>query len=292
MILTLLTCTISAQTTTVLNPDQDARISRKPADLSVANTNYGNYQGLNAYAWSTNFEPVYYRGLIKFDLSNVPTGSTINNATLSLFHDPISPQGPHESLTGTNTCFLQRIISAWDETFVTWNTQPSVTTINQVNIPQSTSPTQDFPNIDVSQLVQDMIDNPQNSHGFLLRLITEVEYRKMIFASSNHPDTTKHPKLTINYTIPTSINEPELESNNISVFPNPILDYSTIYINSNNQNSFHTISLINSYGQIVRQFNTPENEIRFLKNDLANGIYFLRITSGENSIEHKKIIIN
>jgi len=280
-----------AQTTITLDALQDARISRKPADLSVANTNYGNYQGLNAYAWSTNGELVYYRGLIEFDLTSIPAGAIINNATFSFYHDPISPQGPHESLTGPNECYLQRIITSWDENIVTWNTQPSVTTTNQVYIPQSTSATQDYPNINVTQLVQDMIDNPLNGYGFLFRLINETNYRRMIFASSNHPDTTLHPILTVTYTQTTSISDYNTENINITVHPNPVTDQDIINIQLDNNSALLTINVFDAYGKMVEKMNSVEKTIKLSAKNFSPGIYLIRISSEKKIICNKKIIV-
>jgi len=191
----------SMQFTESFNAQQDARITIKNADPSVANTNYGDFEGITAQAQTTDMNPVQYRGLLEFDLTSIESGSTIDNAVLSLYYNTNSVHF-QSSMSGSNACFLQRVIADWDETNVTWNTQPSVTTVNQVIVPQSTTTTQDYPNIDVTQLIQDMVDNPLEGHGFLLRLITEIEYRKMIFASSDHADAGLHPKLTVTYKTP------------------------------------------------------------------------------------------
>ncbi|MCP4125349.1 MAG: DNRLRE domain-containing protein [Bacteroidetes bacterium] len=161
------------QFTHTMCAQQDARISVKPADIGEANTNYGDFEGLTAQAQTTNSNPVQYRGLLQFDLSSIESGSTILNAKLSLYYNPNSVH-MQSSQSGSNACYLQRVISNWDQSTVTWNTQPSITTTNQVTLPQSSSSTQDYPDINVTQLVQDMVDNPAEGQGFLLRLITEV----------------------------------------------------------------------------------------------------------------------
>ncbi|MCP4123327.1 MAG: DNRLRE domain-containing protein [Bacteroidetes bacterium] len=193
--------TCSTQVTKILSVEQDARISVKPADPNEANSNYGDFEGITAQAQTSNLNPVQYRGLLEFDLSSIASGSTIDKAELSLFYNLTSIHF-QSSQSGSNACNLQRVVTDWDESSVTWNTQPDVTTINQVTLAQSISTTQDYVDIDVTQLIQDMVDDPSESHGFLLRLITEIEYRKMIFASSDHASAGLQPRLVVTYTTP------------------------------------------------------------------------------------------
>ena len=74
----------------------------------------------------------------------------------------------------------------WDESTITWNTQPSSTFENQVFISKSTSPTQDYTNMNVTNLVQDMIDDKASSYGFLLKFQIEEPYKILLFASSDN----------------------------------------------------------------------------------------------------------
>ena len=54
--------------------------------------------------------------------------------------------------------------------------------------------------IDVTQLVQDIVDNPASSYGFMILLQNEASYRAVYFASSDYTDSAKHPKLVVAYT--------------------------------------------------------------------------------------------
>jgi gliding motility-associated-like protein len=155
---------------------------------------------LHARAWTFSSDPVIVRGLLSFDLASIPTGTIIDSARLSLY-SYISDIGGHSTLSGSNASLLQRITTDWPET-VTWNTRPLTTTQNEVTLPASTIAVQHYPNIDVTALLQDMVDEPDSSFGFLLKLITEEYYRAMIFASSDNPDSTLHPKLDVYYNEP------------------------------------------------------------------------------------------
>jgi hypothetical protein len=150
-----------------------------------------------AVSWTSGGEPFISRTIFQFDLSALNPDCKILSARLSLYSNP----GTHhyQGNQGQNECYLRRITEPWQEATVTWNTQPAATSQNQVYLPQSTDPFQDYPEIDVTQLVQDMVLDPENSHGFMLRLITEETYRSLVFASSDHVDPEQWPELEIIY---------------------------------------------------------------------------------------------
>lgn len=210
----------SAQETIVLQPGPDCG---KDAFLhglnSQSNTNFGDQAQFAAGSWTFQGIPGNIRAIVEFDLSTIPAGATITNATMKLTAYPLTAGfGQHSSLSGPNTSFLQRVTSSWSESTVTWNTQPSTTTLNEVAIPQSTGPTQDFV-IDVTTLVQDMLNDPAHSYGFMLRLQTEEYYRRLNFCSSDVADPSKHPKLVITYIGDSVVGTPFSLGDSLSVCP-------------------------------------------------------------------------
>jgi hypothetical protein len=190
-------------TSLVLQPDS---ATGKDALLDSHNPslNEGNNQELNPLAWTISSVPFITRGLFQFDLSSIPAGATIQSATLTLYNNPTSLNGllngQHSHLSGSNMSYLQRVTSSWNENTVTWNTQPTATSANQVVLPQDTNAHQNYI-ADVSMLVTDMVNNPSSSFGFMLKLATEQYYRCLLFASSDHPNAALHPKLEICYTV-------------------------------------------------------------------------------------------
>jgi hypothetical protein len=170
----------------------------------VENANYGSLSYIHAHAWTNSSVPDTSRFLVAFDLSSIPLGSTIQSAHLSLYNDSgcVALNGIHSSLSHPNTTFIRRVISPWNEFTVSWNDQPATTLVNQVALPASTSPHQDYLNIDVKQLVIDMLNDPEHSFGFMMRLQQETYYSDVLFASSDHPDVSKHPQLEIIFTTP------------------------------------------------------------------------------------------
>jgi len=159
--------------------------------------NHGDYPNLFALAGTSNGIPVLMRSIFEFDLSTIPAGVYIYDARLSLYFAN-NPSVPHYQY-GDNVAFLQRVTEPWDEHTVTWFNQPASTEENQVILPVSTYPEQDYLDIDVKVLFQDIVNDPENSHGVLFRLQTEEMYRRMFFASSDHENPELHPKLQIIY---------------------------------------------------------------------------------------------
>jgi hypothetical protein len=222
---------IICQTTITLQPDatkgKDAMVHSHSGSI---NTNFGNQTQFPASAWSAG-ENFIARSLVEFDFSSIPDGSTIVSANLSIFsidsETAAVGMGQHEGVA--NACYLQRITSSWDENLVTWNNQPTTTDVNQVSLSATTSATQNFENIDVSALVQDMINNRSSSFGFLLRLQSEIKYNRVNFASSDHADVARRPKLVITYNnaVNSLISQPGAEGKDAILHSHPD------YINTN-----------------------------------------------------------
>lgn len=154
--------------------------------------------------YAHNFDGGIRRSLIEFDLSSIPPESTIEEATLSLYFNPQSAEIPstqgHSQRDGSNRSILSRITSPWTEDLVTWNNQPSISTDNQIYVKASDVAEEDY-QIDVKNLIEDMVNDPSKSFGFLYQLDNENYYRAMIFASSDHENEDLHPKLEVRYTV-------------------------------------------------------------------------------------------
>ena len=165
---------------------------------SSVNNNFGDQQSNTVYTWTDNSTLSLKRAFLEFDLSVLPTNANISSAKLSLYYNPLDFYESFNYHTGTNNLFIERVTSSWDENTITWNNQPLTTTANRVNVPPSTSGTQDYLDIDVTNLVSDMHD--LGNFGFLIKMEDELNYYKgVIFASSDHPLEYLHPKLEITY---------------------------------------------------------------------------------------------
>jgi hypothetical protein len=187
---------VGSQFILVLQPGsasgKDAYIEDYP---NYSDLNFGSSVSLVAVAWTAQGIPYVTRSLIEFDLSAIPPNSTILSAQLSLYGE-----GQHSALSGSNEGLIERVTAPWDESTVTWNNQPPVTTQNSVLLPASSSVAQDYTDIDVTDLINDMITG--NNFGMLIRLNNESYYRALDFCSSDHADSTKRPKLVITCAFP------------------------------------------------------------------------------------------
>lgn len=279
-----------SQTTITIQPD-----SAEGKDANVwefnPNNNYGSSTEFTIYAWTNSGTPALRRCFIDFDFSSIPLGATITNAELTLYNYANSPStnGEHSQLSGSNELVVQRIISTWDEHTINWNNQPNTSILNQIIVPASSSVHQDYI-IDVTPLVQDILSNTSNSFGFGIKLQTEQYYRSAIFASSDIGNPALHPKLTVTYTMSTSINEDFYEMSDISFYPNPFNDLASINISAKKSLAPFTIKLVNTYGEIVRESTIETNKFIFDRNNLTPGLYLLNIYSSKILIGTIKII--
>jgi PKD repeat protein len=183
-----------AQDTLILQPGPEG----KDAQINDYYTeNLGDYTNLFAIAGTHSGTPFVSRSLIEFDLSVFSDSVFIIEARLSLFfaNNEATPQTHY----GDNEALLQRVTEPWDEHTVTWYNQPQVTQENQVILPASTDPEQDYTDIDVTSLIQSICDDPENSHGLLFRLETEEMYRRMMFASGDYEIPELWPRLLVIY---------------------------------------------------------------------------------------------
>jgi hypothetical protein len=165
---------------------------------------------------------------------------------------------------------------------VTWVNQPATTTQNQVTLPASTFSNQDYLNINVTSLVQDMIDNPLSSFGFMLQLQTEQFYRSLVFASSDHNNAFLHPKLNVCYTASTGIKDEGNAIEEITLFPNPVTDKLTLELHISVPEDV-TIDLYNALGQKIKVLHSGMispgkwNET-FDVSDITNGVYLISVS--------------
>jgi hypothetical protein len=130
---------LSAQTTLVVQPSNglDCLI-----DSRTPNVTGPNHSDMMALAWTVSGVPTNCRGLIDFDLSAIPQGAVILSAEFSLFVPSSSLNEQHSSLSGPNISELSLITSPWNKNTANWNNQPNFSTVNQVIMPQTTSPNQ------------------------------------------------------------------------------------------------------------------------------------------------------
>lgn len=196
------------------NDGRDVIVAYRENDGDAyANFNHIHNSDLSATRWTFNSENAgegTYRSFVKFSaLYGLPDNAIIESAKLSLFGVSVGTAAPEGNSTypgspyssfGSNKCWIKRVVENWNERTITWNNKPSTTDENQVEVPQSTARfNSDAENIDVTKLVQDMLNDSKKTAGFCLQLQNEEIYRSINFASSRYADSVRRPKLVVVY---------------------------------------------------------------------------------------------
>ena len=188
---------IGTQTLTL----QPSNILSDEANISIIGTGNATShdKDLDAGAWTFNGITGYIRGAFKFDLSGIPPNATIASAKLTLYsiHDPTNGDLVNANSGSDNSMFIRRITSSWNGNTVTWQTQPTTTTTDQILVPHTNQAFLDLTDLDVTSMIDAM--RTSGDYGFMLTLQNEVIYTIRQFCSPTHADASKHPKLVIEY---------------------------------------------------------------------------------------------
>jgi hypothetical protein len=142
------------------------------------------------------------RVAIDFDLSTIPPNAIIDSALLNLYFNSTSPYLNViglEGHSGENSFVIEKIIEEWEENTITWRNQPATTTDHQVFVEDFDDGPRDYENIDITKLVYDLYQYPDSTFGLMIKHQVEEPYKVTFFASSDHPDKSKRPMLSIYY---------------------------------------------------------------------------------------------
>jgi|SRR6478735_5450225 len=168
-------------------------------------TPFPNDRRLFLMAGTWGLVPGETRSYIQFDYSTIPADATINSAILTLYADTFDvgigsyPNG-HSELTGSNDWYINHVTSSWSEATLTWSTQPTSDGIGQINMAGTSNRSQTY-TVDITNFVKEEFENPGTYHGIVMRLETEVEYRGIMFCSSDHSSVQNRPRLDLTYTV-------------------------------------------------------------------------------------------
>lgn len=166
--------------------------------------------GTSAFVFFGESAGSVFRTLVQFDLSSIPSGTTVNSATLNLWI---------RSFTGTNTRTLRvyRVLRNWAETQATWNvyttgnnwgtagcanttTDREATDIGSVSISSSIA---DHAQVNITltaSAIQTMITGGGfTNNGFLLKMDTESDDAGSFYPREEATFTTERMQITINY---------------------------------------------------------------------------------------------
>jgi hypothetical protein len=173
----------------------------------IPNTNHGTVNYMGPYAGTDGGVNNLNRTFIAFDLSSIPTNAIVDSAFLNLYYSQAVIDIFYQASTyfdghvGDTRFWVQKITQPWSASTITWNNQPTTTVINQIGVPVHTSKTQNY-KIDVKTFVQDMVLNPVNNHGFMLKLQNETPYTLVALTSSDDANPNIRPKIQVFYRLP------------------------------------------------------------------------------------------
>ncbi len=249
-----------------------------------------NDQSLVSSVWEYDQGWGIGRSFLEFDLSHIDSEQTVTLAELSLFHDSGSSIEGHINNGSSNELVVSRITESWHEDYVSWDNQPTFSTVNQVIVESSNISNQDYLDIDVTDLVTDMLSQSNEPFGFMIQLFEEEigNYnRNVVFASSDNEFPELRPQLKIYTKSSSGIEKPIIDESMIYVYPNPGKGEFNIQI-LKNKSSFQ-YRLTDSFGKIILSAESMNSEFDINITSLSSGIYILYI-SINNSVITKKII--
>jgi hypothetical protein len=177
--------------TTTLQPDPTAGIDTQIGSSTggPSNLNYGTSTTLRV---GTTTQTDIWRSMIKFDLSSIPSQSLVSSAYFNLLRS-----GSFDSTT--QTIDVQRILDDWNESTVTWNTQPSVTGTGLVTFTVAGSSPG---NVDITTFVQNWLNGTYPNYGFKLSSHSEITTNTWKEFYSSDAGSAFRPSLTVIYNAP------------------------------------------------------------------------------------------
>jgi hypothetical protein len=225
---------------------------------------------LRGNAWTFSGNTGIQRSLLEFDLVGIPSDAIVTHAYLTLY-----PTGTQVSQlnSGSNTAKIQRITSEWEESTVSWNSQPSYTSNHSIVLPASTIEFQEYRSMDVTLMVQDMVADPANSFGFMLGLQTEEPLRRLTFASSDDTNPLLHPRLEICYTEFVGVKPVPGLDVHLNVLPNPTQDW--VEIDAPVDGNQYDLQVINLTGAVLVEEKVQAGSIINME-ELPSALYLFR----------------
>ncbi len=192
----LLLVPIASATTTVTTNITSIADSQVLSNFPA--TNYGTESTV-----SVSSGPNTYKGLIKFDLSSLPSNANITNASISYY-----------VAYRTGTVGLQqlyRITATWTETGVIYNNMPAYVTDYEVTSPITINYWNVFSNASLLSLVKGWHNNTVSNYGVYVFLNNSD-----VVAFASKENTSYAPKLTVTYNINITLSGTvtELETSN------------------------------------------------------------------------------
>lgn len=282
----------SQEETILISPEKDNSIFQVTEEFS-------NGMGPEIYTGTINLGLRWIRrGLIQFNFSDIPEGSTITEVSLEMYCTKASASGTDMNYN------LHRLEKSWGESSsnasngqgtpaepgdATWifrffdevspilwiddggefvASSSATLAVNDANAYYTWTSNQ------LKDDVQDMLDNPDLNFGWIIRADDEtIQGLGRAFASRENPDEDLRPVLTVSYIDVSAVNNAS-QSEMYYVYPNPGKDKITIVHNSTALDRKYQI--IDVSGRIVEEGKLATRSEIINTASLDAGCYFVR----------------
>lgn len=216
---------------------------------------------------------------MKFDLSSIPSGVTIIDATLKIYK-----YGNYNGYTKSDVYEVYKATKEWDENGASWIKSTSSlnwdiyggdyesTALSSFSYDGSYNGWFDF---SVTSAIKDFIDNPSINYGLIVLVPGGVDSvydnqtkdQESYFHSSEASDESLRPKLTVTYDPGTSTMQNDIK----------------IAIHEN-----YKVTIINMQGRKVASFMLNDiKQLNQMKASLSSGIHIINITTPERKVVRK-----
>lgn len=262
----------------VLECLQDAELDEEEPD-----TNKG--AGADIMIGATWGEPELLRayGLFEFDglMTSPEYDIVVNQAIVKL------------SIVGnSNDAEADIYVAAesWNETTVTWNSRPAE---NRDIVVTDTAPPLEPPvqpwEIDVTEIVRTWYEpDPPQHHGLYIDIPDNGQWVDIDVASRDHPDTSLHPRLQIDYDVVGISEEDETFDNSFTVTQ---VSPGFVEINCNLPHASPAIlKVYDASGALAKSLTVERGNHSILWHALP-GVYFVRLQAGTFGLVKKIVII-
>ena len=129
----------------------------------------------------------------------MPSNAIIDSAFLSLFFSLalVTTFPIFSGHSANNEIELKRVTGSWSQSSLNWANLPNITNLNQVSLASAITNNQNYPKIDVKNLVVEMKNN--GNYGFMIKHLIEIPFRITCLTSSEEVNPLIRPKLVIYY---------------------------------------------------------------------------------------------
>lgn len=165
---------------------------------STASSNYGLAGYLQVSFDRTPNPDVYGRTFVKFNLSSIPSGATINSAKLNINLKSSGCSG----VPTPNVLYVMIAIGDWQENTITWSNAPYATGGSQSITSEPCPAANKVLSIDTTNYVKDWFGGVRPNYGFIMRDLMNSTTSYTRFYTARESGSAGAPKLSITYTAP------------------------------------------------------------------------------------------